>query len=334
MKEKEKGDVVSTQARVNNEYAIKGKKQIKVDELKPHPRNSEIYGEETDVSDLVVSIKESGKIEDPLVVNTNNIIISGDRRCLAAKKLQFETVPCEIREYKSEEAELEALINFNISRDKTNEQKTREGMELEKIFSLRAADRKITTLKQNRPDMGISPISGDLLNEDEKGVTRDLVARAVKISSGSKYERSKRVVEKADQYKREGKDKYSELLITLLNKSPSAAYELIKGNVDLSEEDIENLKTGKVSVRSLLPKKEPTHQESAENSVVIIVKSHINTIKTAVKELCDPSHIFIPKKRTEMMNKELESIVRDLQKLLKTEPSKTSAEVGVKNVTG
>ena len=160
------------------------------------------------------------------------------------------------------------------------------------------------------------------------------MARAVKISSGKIFDRSKRVVERADEYKKEGNDDYSKLLIALLNKSPSAACELIKGNVDLSEEDIENLKTGKVSVRSLLPKKEPTHQESAENSVVIIVKSHINTIKTAVKELCDPSHIFIPKKRTEMMNKELESIVRDLQKLLKTEPSKTSAEVGVKNVTG
>ena len=187
-----------------------------------------------------------------------------------------------------------------------------------------------SSLFSKSSDMGEMPISDDLLIKGEKGVTRDLVARAVKISSGTIFERSEKVVEKADEYKREGNDDYSKLLIALLNKSPSTACELIKGNVDLSERDIELLKTGKVSVRSLLPKKEPTHQQPGNDFILFSVT--IETIKTAVKKLSDPRVIKNIKKTK--LNREIESIVKDLQKLLIPEPSKTTVEVGAENVTG
>ena len=86
--------------------------------LKPHPCNSSIYGEDEDVTELVSLIRNSGWVK-PLVVTSENTIISGHRRWKAAMKLGLETVPCVVREFQDSVDELEALLLENASRLKT-----------------------------------------------------------------------------------------------------------------------------------------------------------------------------------------------------------------------
>ena len=79
--------------------------EIETSTLKAHPRNAGIYGQE-DVSDLMALIDERGHIVNSLVVNQNNVIISGHRRWMAAKELKYPTVPCEVIVFDSEDDEL------------------------------------------------------------------------------------------------------------------------------------------------------------------------------------------------------------------------------------
>ena len=91
---------------------------IPVDQLKPHPKNVLIYGQDEDVTDLKDQITAYGKILDPLKVTENYTIISGHRRWKAAKELGIPTVPCEYVKFDSDEEELAALVLYNYKREK------------------------------------------------------------------------------------------------------------------------------------------------------------------------------------------------------------------------
>lgn len=90
--------------------------------LQPHPRNVIIYGEDDDISELVEMISRSGWIK-PLIITPNGTIISGHRRWLAAKQLNREIIPIEVKEFESEVEEIEFLLLENASRIKNIEQR-------------------------------------------------------------------------------------------------------------------------------------------------------------------------------------------------------------------
>ena len=92
--------------------------------LRPHPYNEQIYGTES-IDDLREEIKKSGWIK-ALVVNQDNIIISGHRRWRVAIDLGLN-VPIERRSFASEIDELAFLLWENFYRHKTTSQKGREG---------------------------------------------------------------------------------------------------------------------------------------------------------------------------------------------------------------
>src|SRR6056297_2404425 len=77
-------------------------------DLKPHPKNAEIYGDTDDVDDLDATFKESvaekGVLE-PLVITNGKEIISGHRRWLAAKDADVGSVPVRYSEFDNELAE-------------------------------------------------------------------------------------------------------------------------------------------------------------------------------------------------------------------------------------
>lgn len=75
--------------------------EIDPKELKPHPRNSCIYGSDEDVTELVELIAQSGWVK-PLVITPSRTIISGHRRWKAALQLELESVPVEVRELPNE----------------------------------------------------------------------------------------------------------------------------------------------------------------------------------------------------------------------------------------
>lgn len=105
--------------------------------LKPHPLNEKIYGNIDTSTDIEFekSIKNQG-ILSPVVIDNNNVIISGHRRVSAAINLGIELVPVEIRDFgSSEETEL-CLISFNKTRIKTYHQ---EMMEYDEEVRLRKA---------------------------------------------------------------------------------------------------------------------------------------------------------------------------------------------------
>ena len=63
--------------------------------LKPHPLNAEIY-QLSGIEDLAESIEQVGLLE-PLVVNTENQVISGHRRLRAIKQLKWKSVEVIVR---------------------------------------------------------------------------------------------------------------------------------------------------------------------------------------------------------------------------------------------
>ena len=76
---------------VSNTLSSPAPNQVDPKTLKPHPRNSSIYGENEDISKLIESICQSGWIK-PLVITSDNVIISGHRRWEAALELGIESI--------------------------------------------------------------------------------------------------------------------------------------------------------------------------------------------------------------------------------------------------
>lgn len=98
--------------------------KVKLSDLKSHPQNSVIYGEiDTEGEEfqtLVEDIRVNGLL-DAIVVNQDNTIISGHRRCAALKQLGYEEVDVYVKPSKPEEEEM-LLISYNLTRVKSYRQ--------------------------------------------------------------------------------------------------------------------------------------------------------------------------------------------------------------------
>jgi len=289
-------------------------KDIEIGLLKPHLRNESIYGQE-DVSDLMALIEERGRIVDNLVINKDHIIISGHRRWLAATKLGYTTVPCEIVSFDSAEDELEELIHYNAGREKTFEQRIRESITLEEVYSEKAKKRSLSNLKQNNADMDNLTASENPHKEDTpKGSTRDIVAKKAGLSSGKTYNRGKNVIIAVDKLRNGGNHDDADLLLAILNKSVSAAEDLAnEDNIKkLSEDDKHNLKLGKVTVRSLLPKEKTPKTKKKPSSAYASAKEHIKVINSNIKAL---NRIKATENTDEQKSKIRESIESTIESL-------------------
>jgi ParB family chromosome partitioning protein len=289
--------------------------EVNISILKPHPRNTGIYGHE-DVSDLVALIKERGHIVNSLVINKDNTIISGHRRWMAAKVLEYQTVPCEVIEFDSVEDELEALIHYNASREKTFESRVRESMALEEVYSTKAGKRSLGNLKQNNTDKDNLTISDDL--DDDTGATRDIVAKKAGISSGKTYERGKKVVQAVDRLREKGNQDDAELLISILNRSASSAADLADETIlsGLSEDDKSNLKHGKVSVRSLIPKNRVDQSKKKPSTNYATTREHVKVMSSSAKALKNIDLTGMSDKQTQKIRDDIGFIINSLQELL------------------
>lgn len=89
--------------------------QININELKPHPRNSEFFDDMTGDAwnAFKESISTSGIIE-PIVVTQDMVIVSGHQRVRAAKELNMSTIMVDIRKYENDDKVLKDLIETNI----------------------------------------------------------------------------------------------------------------------------------------------------------------------------------------------------------------------------
>ena len=64
--------------------------KIKISDIKPNPINDEIYTQ-TDLSTLKQSLELNGQLE-PIVLNKDNLIVSGHRRYFSILQLGWEDV--------------------------------------------------------------------------------------------------------------------------------------------------------------------------------------------------------------------------------------------------
>src|SRR6056300_836295 len=90
--------------------------KVKVSSLKHHPKNKEIYSLSS-IEELMESISEVGLLQ-PLIIDSRNQIISGNRRFESVKRLGWEEVEVEVKDVKEGEEEL-LLIHFNKQRIKS-----------------------------------------------------------------------------------------------------------------------------------------------------------------------------------------------------------------------
>ena len=89
--------------------------QMKIEELIPHPRNSEVFDDMSGDKwkEFLESIKTSGVIE-PIVITQDKVIVSGHQRVRACKELGIAEVFAEVKVYDDEDAILKDLLETNI----------------------------------------------------------------------------------------------------------------------------------------------------------------------------------------------------------------------------
>lgn len=137
--------------------------KIKVSTLNHHPKNKEIY-DLSSINELMESITQVGLLQ-PLIIDINNQIISGNRRFESIKRLGWEEVDVIEREVKEGEEEL-LLIHYNKQRIKSFKELINEYLVLDKHYRKGQGKRTdLTSVKSNQ------------------GSSRDIVSNELGISS-------------------------------------------------------------------------------------------------------------------------------------------------------
>lgn len=196
----------------------------RIDSLSHHPLNAMIYGDSHD-QELLESIRLRG-ILNPIVITSDNRIISGHRRYSAAKALGIETVPVFVSPLLDEIDIEEAVILSNKEqRARTKEQVAREFRRLKEIEAERARRRQAHG--QTAPGKTLPLNSSEAI-----GDARDLAASKLGIGS-QQAERAAKVVQVIDNLEASGGiEQANELREALNGQSINAAYQQTKQVVD------------------------------------------------------------------------------------------------------
>ena len=146
--------------------------KVKVSSLKHHPKNKEIYTLSS-IEELMESISEVGLLQ-PLIIDSRNQVISGNRRFESVKRLGWEEVQVEAKEVKEGEEEL-LLIHFNKQRIKSFKELINEYLILDGYYRKGQGKRTdLTSVKSNRSS------SRDIISS-EMGISSSQLQRLVYI---------------------------------------------------------------------------------------------------------------------------------------------------------
>lgn len=145
-----------------------------------------------DISALVANISELGLLY-PIIVNKQYQLLAGERRLTACRELGWTDIPAIIMD--TADAERELAVEFAENRyrkDFNREEIVDAGIQMERIESIKAEERRISTQNNN----AAKSVKAEVENfpHQEVGKTRDIVARRLGIS-GKQYERMKFIVE-------------------------------------------------------------------------------------------------------------------------------------------
>jgi len=239
--------------------------------LRPHPKNEEVYGDTDDSDDLdnvfKGSIAEKGVLE-PLVITQGKQIVSGHRRWLAAKDAGLDTVPVRFAEFDSELAEREALIEFNRQREKTLAQIVNEFEEMFEIEQARAKERTRAEGNQNTGQ--------EMFPDSQTGQARDKAAEKVNADvSGRTLEKGLDVKKKAQDGNETAQREWDKL------QEDKTSFHRAKKNVEKAEaqRQIEEQREGSNSAND-----KPTVQQAHAAEL-------LSTVDDADLLLTDPPYI-------------------------------------------
>ena len=90
-------------------------KWCKIEDVKPYAKNAKLH-DKTQIANVAESIKQFGW-QQPIVVDTDGVIIAGHCRYSAAKKLKMKEVPCVVADNLSDEQ----VKKYRLLDNKTNE---------------------------------------------------------------------------------------------------------------------------------------------------------------------------------------------------------------------
>ncbi|MDJ0712899.1 MAG: hypothetical protein QNJ54_01605 [Prochloraceae cyanobacterium] len=217
----------------------------KVADLKEYPLNGKIYTG-NNFAYLFPKIKESQHIE-PLIINPYGIVIGGNTRLKCAQKLTWSKVEVIVRHYKSELEEKQAFLRDNETRQKTTEEKVREGRLYKEIETIKARLRQSSSIDDgNMPSLELNSAQ---VTAKRNPQVRDLVAQKVGMKRDT-YDKADKVVDKFDELIERGYYGVSEDLRTTLNKkSTNAAHNKVKKFKKIEK------------IMGKLDKNDPTYQE-------------------------------------------------------------------------
>ena len=116
-------------------------------ELRPHPKNEEIYGEGDLTDRFVEDVRDNGVVE-PVAVTDNSYftdggvtLISGHRRWAAAAQTGRDVPIGEWLSFESANDELDTLLRYNDQREKVFSQRMGEADAIREVEQRAAADR-------------------------------------------------------------------------------------------------------------------------------------------------------------------------------------------------
>lgn len=114
------------------------------------------------------------------------------------------------------EDEIEDLVVLNHTREKKEEQRSREAKALKEVEDIRAEKRKLAKSRQNTD-------TEDPPYRDEEGESRDIVAEKLGYSSGRQVTRAISAVEKIDDLEEKGQTDLADIVRGQLNNKSISA---------------------------------------------------------------------------------------------------------------
>jgi 16S rRNA G966 N2-methylase RsmD len=190
--------------------------------LNPHPKNTEIYGDTEAAEELdetfVGSVAENGVLE-PLVITRGKKIISGHRRWLAAKATDTDTVPVRYTEFDDELSEREALVEFNRQREKTPGQIVNEFEEMLAIEKQRGRESQGPNSTKNLVEN-----DGDAQTRAAKKVNADVSGETLR--KGQKVKKKAESEDEPEEVREAAQDAWNDLKND--NESFNGAYQTVK----------------------------------------------------------------------------------------------------------
>jgi len=236
--------------------------EIEIDTLIEHQYNNKLYDDnDNDINELAESMNIS--LEHPIIINNENVIVSGHRRVKAAKLLGWKTIKYQIKYFKNKEEELSFLLTENIYRIKSTIEQGKEAKLYKEVESKLAKQRQLFKLNNQQP------IVSPNLDERSKGRTDKKVAEKVGLKK-SNYVKVDKILDNNSNKSKET----VEFVESITNNSIDAGFKLSQLDEDKIKMVKEKVKAEpKIKISSAIKQVEKDiHKEQRKNEIDVETK--------------------------------------------------------------